>query len=93
MSNRTKFGKTRDVSEPYATFKNSRGWEWRVLKTYQSVKKERDNQYARWFVAAKSPLTYDSWEYGDTYVREVENYGHLTSATSEWLEEYLNELS
>jgi len=42
MSNRTKFGKTKDVSEPYATFKNPQGWEWRVLKTYQSVKKECD---------------------------------------------------
>jgi hypothetical protein len=55
------------------------------------VKKERDNPYARWFVAAKSPLTYDSWEYGDTYAKEVEQYGHLTSATDEWLKEYLYE--
>ena len=91
MSNRTKFGKTVDVSKPYATFKNPKGWEWRVLKTYQGVKKERDNPYARWFVAAKSPLTYDRWEYGDTYAKEVEQYGHLTSATDEWLEEYLYE--
>lgn len=91
MSNRTKFGKSVDVSQPYATFKNPKGWEWRVLKTYQSVKKERDNPYARWFVAAKSPLTYDRWEYGDTYAKEVEQYGHLTSATDEWLEEYLYE--
>lgn len=91
MSNRTKFGKTVDVSKPYATFKNPKGWEWRVLKTYQSVKKERDNPYARWFVAAKSPLTYDSWEYGDTYAKEVEQHGHLTSATDEWLKEYLYE--
>ena len=91
MSNRTKFGKTVDVEKPYATFKNAQGWEWRVLKTYQGVKKERDNPYARWFVAAKSPLTYDRWEYGDTYAKEVEQYGHLTSATDEWLEEYLYE--
>jgi hypothetical protein len=89
MSNRTKFGKTVDVEKPYATFKNPQGWEWRVLKTYQSAKKERDNPYARWFVAAKSPMTYDRWEYGDTYAREVEQYGHLVSATSNWLEEYL----
>lgn len=88
MSNRTKFGKSVDVSQPYATFKNPKGWEWRVLKTYQSVKKERDNPYARWFVAAKSPLTYGSWEYGDTYSREVKQYGTLDSATQEWLMEY-----
>ena len=91
MSNRTKFGKTVKVEQPYATFTNAQGWEWRVLKTYQSAKKEKDNPYARWFVAAKSPLTYDSWEYGDTYAKEVEQYGHLTSATDEWLKEYLYE--
>jgi hypothetical protein len=89
VSNRTKFGKTVDVEKPYATFKNAQGWEWRILKTYQSVEKERDNPYARWFVAAKSPLTYDSWEFGDTYAKEVEQYGQLTSATNTWLEEYL----
>lgn len=88
MSNRTKFGKTVKVEQPYATFTNAQGWEWRVLKTYQSAKKEKDNPYARWFVAAKSPLTYGSWEYGDTYAQEIEQYGNLTTATEEWIEEY-----
>ena len=88
MSNRTKFGKTVNVYQPYATFTNEQGWEWRVLKTYQAAKKEKDNPYARWFVAAKSPLTYGSWEYGDTYSREIKEYGTLESATQEWLMEY-----
>lgn len=88
MSNRTKFGKTAKVDKPYATFTNPQGWEWRVLKTYQTAKKEKENPYARWFVAAKSPLTYGSWEYGDTYSREVKQYGTLSSATQDWLKEY-----
>ena len=47
------------------------GWEWRILKRYQSPDAGRANPYARWFVAVKSPLTYGSWEYGDTYIREI----------------------
>jgi hypothetical protein len=36
-----------------------------------SHNKEAANPYARWFVAVKSPDTYGSWEYGDTYVSEI----------------------
>ena len=87
-SNRTKFGKTVKVEQPYAIFTNAQGWEWRVLKTYQAAKKEKDNPYARWFVAVRSPLTYGSWEYGDTYSREIKEYGTIISAKQEWLMEY-----
>ena len=86
---RTKFGKSVSIDNPYATFKNDRmGMEWRVLKTYQGFDKEKQNPYARWFVAAKSPMTYDSWEMGDTYMCEILRYGYLTQATEEWEEEY-----
>ncbi len=71
MSNRTKFGKTVDVSKPYATFKNPKGWEWRVLKRYQTRENEAKNQYAIWFCAVRSPFTNFSWEYGDTYVNDI----------------------
>lgn len=63
-------GKTRKTSEPYLIIIQG-DWEWRVLKRYQSQDAERANPYARWFVAVKSPLTYGSWEMGDTYIREI----------------------
>jgi len=67
-------GKTRDVENPYEVWVGSgplEGWEWRVLKKWQSPDKECNNPYARWFCAVKSPMTYGSWEYGDTYVKDV----------------------
>jgi hypothetical protein len=67
-------GKTRDVENPYEVWVGSgplEGWEWRVLKKWQTPDKECNNPYARWFCAVKSPMTYGSWEYGDTYVKDV----------------------
>ena len=49
---RTSFGKTRDMSEPYAIYKDGTGWEWRVLKTYKHSDAEKKDPYARWLVAA-----------------------------------------
>jgi hypothetical protein len=80
------FGKTADVEKPYAVFKLGTAWEWRVLKTYQKPENEAKNQYARWFVAAKSPYTYGSWEYGDLYINDVA--GNLVESTDEWVEAY-----
>ena len=51
---RTSFGKTRPQEKPYAIYKNTSGWEWRVLKTYKHSDAERKDPYARWFVAATS---------------------------------------
>lgn len=79
---RTPFGKTRRLENPYAVYTNSQGWEWRILKTYQHPDKEKTNQYARWYVAARSPMTYGSWEYGDTYVTEIQQYGELRPAAA-----------
>ena len=45
------------------------------MKKYQRPDKEAENPHARWFVAAKSPYTYGSWEYGDTYVKDIMDYG------------------
>lgn len=68
--------KTRKVDEPYEVYKGVDGgpldgWEWRVLKKYQTPENEAKNEYARWFCAVRSPMTYGSWEYGDTYVKDV----------------------
>ena len=83
------FGKTRKESEPYAIYANSQGWVWKVLKTYKKPENEKKDQYARWFVSATSPLMQDgSFEYGDTYVKDILTYGSLIDATEDWKKEY-----
>lgn len=80
-------GKGRDVENPYATFMAG-DFEVRVLKTYKLPKNEADDQYARWYTVAKSPMTHGSWEYGDTYRKEVINNFRLTYASPEFVEAY-----
>jgi hypothetical protein len=63
--------KMRPLENPYEVWKSSDGWEWRVLKKYQSPDKEATNPYARWMCAVRSPMTQGSWDYGDTYVKDV----------------------
>jgi hypothetical protein len=67
-------GKTRKVDDPYETYYGAGDWEWRVLKHYQTADKERQNPYARVFCAVKSPFTFGSWEYGDTYCKDIPGY-------------------
>jgi len=64
-------GKTRKLEDPYEIWKNDSGWEWRVLKKYQTPKKERENPYARWMCAVKSPCTFGGWDYGDVYISDI----------------------
>ena len=69
---RTKQGKTRDVNQPYEVYVNRMaGWEWRVLKKYQAEEHEKTNPYARWMCAVKSPMTYGSYDLGDTYIDNI----------------------
>lgn len=66
--------KLRNVDHPYATFIGDgslKDWEWRVLKRYKSPEREREDQYARWLCAVRSPMTWGQWEYGDVYIRDV----------------------
>lgn len=81
-------GKTRKIDDPYAVFEHPMaGWKWKVLKTYQLPKNEK--QYARWFVAASSPHTHGSDEYGDTYLAELlEQQVVCTYASPEFIEQY-----
>ena len=86
---RTTFGKTRDQAKPYAIYKNAQGWEWRVLKTYKHSSAEIKDPYARWFVAATSPMMHEGqFEMGDTYAAEIKQHGQLVLADDGWLEEY-----
>ncbi len=68
-------GKMRKVNEPYEVWRNSQGWEWRVLKKYQTPEKEALNPYARWMCAVKSPYTGGSYDMGDTYIRDIADLG------------------
>ncbi len=81
------FAKTRPAAAPYAIYRAG-DMVWHVCKTYQSPANEAKNQYARWFVWAKSPYTFGSFEGGDTYRSEVINYGRLVAAEPEWLAAY-----
>ena len=91
---KNQFGKSVKVEEAHATYRvdnpsNGMYFEWKILKTYKTKKNEDKDQYARWFTACKSPMTYDSWEYGDAYINEIMSVNpRLISATDEWKKEY-----
>lgn len=88
------FRKSVDIDNAYATYKtdtfsNGMYFEWKILKTYQKKDNENKNKYARWFTACRSPMTYDSWEYGDAYINDIMSVNPaLLSATKEWKEAY-----
>ena len=83
MASKNECGKTRDINNPYETWecKMDFGYgdildiEYRVLKKYKSPEGEAKDPFARWFTAAKSEATFGSWEYGDTYVRDIVSSG------------------
>lgn len=63
-------GKTRKTDNPYMTY-IGHGFEYRVLKTYQSKEAESKNAFARWFLATMSPHTFGQWELGDGYAKDI----------------------
>jgi len=75
--NKNLCGKTRKMGRPYEVWKGDAGdlgeITYLVLKKYQSPEAESKNDYARWFVAAKSDATYGTFEMGDNYVREIKS--------------------
>ncbi len=82
-------GKSRAADNPYAIFEHPMAnWKWKVLKTYQLAKNEK--QYARWFVAASSPHTYGSDELGDTYCADILGDAQVvcTYASPEFIDAY-----
>jgi len=84
-------GKSRKQDNPYAVFKGDGPFgetEMLLLKTYQIPTKERENVYARWFVAVKTPMTYGSYDMGDSYIREATLGLTLTYASPEFKEQY-----
>ena len=90
------FGKTKEIGSSYATYRvenpiNGMYFVWKILKTYQVKGNEDKNLNARWFVACKSPMTHGSWEYGDTYIKDIMSVRPtLINATDEWRFNYDN---
>jgi len=88
-------GKSRTKENPYAVFKGNGPFgatEMRLLKTYQVPANEGKNQYARWFVAVKSEMTYGSYDMGDSYIREATMGLTRVYADPLYLEQYGIEL-
>jgi len=88
-------GKSRTKENPYAIFKGYGPFgetEMRLLKTYQVPANEGKNQYARWFVAVKSEMTYGSYDMGDSYIREATMGLTRVYADPLYLEQYGIEL-
>ena len=85
MATKNECAKTRKITDPYEIWKcrmeiglDVLNIEYRVLKKYQAPKGEAENPFARWYTAAKSEATFGSWEYGDTYVRDIVSSGRRT---------------
>jgi len=77
-------GKTRPVEDPYEIWQGyggCEGWEWRVLKKYQSPEKEKTNPYARWFCSVSSPFTHGGADMGDTYIKDVISSARMVKGT------------
>jgi hypothetical protein len=76
------YGKMVRPENAYAVYGNDPrlpGWEWRILKTYQTPKKAEENKYARAFCLVTSPMTGPSGDLGDTYLSDIG--GELISGT------------
>ena len=63
-------GKTVTKENAYEVWSNG-SWTWYVLKKWQSEDKEKTNPYARWFCLVVTPMTGESGDMGDVYVREI----------------------
>ena len=84
------YGKTRDVTKPYAIYVQG-DYEIRVLKTYRNPENERkreNSEFIRWFTAAKSPATHGSFDMGDMPKDAVLEGTRLVYAELEWVEDY-----
>ena len=91
MASKNLLGRARKMDNPYAIFTGHGPFgytELRLLKTYQLPAKEMTNQYARWFVAVKTPMTHGSFDLGDTYIRDALSGLKLVQSTLEYDKQY-----
>ncbi len=78
--------KRRDPDNPYEIWigkvgTHFEGWEYCVLKKYQTPTREAENPHARWYCAVSSPITRaqmaDGFEFGDVYASHVKSVATL----------------
>ena len=67
-------GKTRKKDQPYEVWESVDGWQWRVLKKWQTPEQEAKNPYARWFCWVSSPFC-PNGEMGDVYLSDIRRAG------------------
>ncbi len=68
--------KERKKEDPYEIWTSFDGsWSWRVLKKWQA---DDNKPYARWFCAVKSPYTFDGYDIGDVYVKDIKQNAVLS---------------
>jgi len=68
-------GKTRKIDDPYEIWEiPGTEWCWKVLKKYQNPEQEAKNEFAVWFCAVRGSGTFGSFEYGDTYVKDIKEH-------------------
>lgn len=64
-------GKTVTKENAYEVWQTPDGsWTWYVLKKYQTLENEEQNQWARWFCLVVSPFV-PNGEMGDVYIDEI----------------------
>ena len=91
MRKKNPFGKTVSEDNPYAIYHDPYlDITHKILKTYQHRDNESKNINARWFVASKSPMTFDSYDMGDAYAKPIIERCHLVSASDDWKKAYGN---
>lgn len=64
------WAKARTIDKPYAEITHN-DWTFRILKAYQNRVNEKTNEFARYLCAVRSPFTYNSWDIGDTYIKDI----------------------
>ncbi len=70
--------KFRDKDHPYEIWQAG-DWTWRVCKKWQTLEKEANNEYARWYCYVTSPYCPEG-EYGDVYVKDIKSVAHLVTS-------------
>ena len=64
------YGKSVTKESPYATYVDG-DWEYRILKLNQAPENAAKNPFASAFCAVKSPMTYGTFNIGNTYLNDI----------------------
>ena len=63
--------KARDADNPYALFTGNMFGGPSTFKVLKKYRNDDAGEYSAWLIAAATPATWGSDEYGDTYVKDV----------------------